>query len=114
DGLLLSRNRVRIGQPVLRGLRLAEQLLQLLVREADQIEIERVLLQRFEFDAKHLLVPPRAHGQAVVRENERAPLRFREVIQYNDRYLVHAQASSSRQARVPGDHYAVGPDKDRV
>jgi hypothetical protein len=31
-----------------------------------------------------------------------------------DRHLVHAQASSSRQARVPSDHYAVGTDKDRV
>src|ERR1035437_8881492 len=31
-----------------------------------------------------------------------------------DRHLFHAQASSSRQARVPSDHYAVGTDKDRV
>src|ERR1035441_7243095 len=79
-----------------------------------QIEIERVLLQRFEFDAKHLLVPSRAHGQAIVRENERAPLRFREVIQHDDRHLFHAQASSSRQAGVPSDHNAVGTEKYRV
>src|ERR1035441_2623518 len=57
--------------------------------------------------------PPRRAGGFAARMGA-APLRFREVIQHNDRHLFHAQASSSCQARVPGDHYAVGTDKDRV
>src|ERR1017187_323857 len=57
---------------------------------------------------------PALMARRLSAEKARAPLRFREVIQHDDRHLIHAQASSSRQAGVPSDHNAVGTDKYRV
>ena len=62
--------------PTLRLFRVAEQVLEFLVGEADQVEIEAVLLERLQFDAQHLLVPSGVERQPVVGEHQRAPLRF--------------------------------------
>jgi hypothetical protein len=36
------------------------------------------------------------------------------VIEHDDRHFVHPELARGSQARVAGDHYAVGTDKDRI
>ena len=65
-------------------------------------------------DAQHLLVPSGVECQPVVGQHQRAPLRFGQVIEDDDRDLGHPQLACGQQAGVAGDDDAVGADEDRI
>jgi hypothetical protein len=55
--LCFIRDRVFVCQPFVCYLRIRQDLGEFRVCETDQVEVERVFLQRVEFDAKHLVIP---------------------------------------------------------
>ena len=74
--------------------------IQLLVGEADDIEVEVFLLERLQLDAQHLLVPPGVERQLVVGQHERAPLRLGEVVEDDHWHFGNAELARRQQARV--------------
>ena len=83
------------------------------VGRTDQIEINASFLSDSS-STRSISSFTRAHGQAVVRENERAPLRFREVVEYDDGHLVHPELAGGSQARVAGNNHSVAAHQNRI
>ena len=113
-GLRRLRHRVFVGVAGVDLFRVAEQILDLLVGEADDVEIEAVLLERLQFDAQHLLIPSGVERQPVVGQNKRAPLRFGQMVEDDDRDFGHAQFAGGQQAGVAGDDDPIGAGKNWV
>jgi hypothetical protein len=58
-GLLRLRNSVFIGFAGTGSFRLPEQVLHLLVTEADDVQVEAVFPERLQLDAQHVFIPTR-------------------------------------------------------
>ena len=87
---------------------------ELVVGETHHVEVEAVLLERYEFRAEHLLIPPRVQREFVVGDDEGPPLRRRQMRQDNDRDFLKAQFPGSQKARVPGDDHAFAIYQDGI
>ncbi len=57
------------------------------VVEAEQIEVECLLLQRRQLGRQHLVIPACVGRDLVIRDHQRAPLRRRQVRQHDHRRL---------------------------
>ena len=107
------RNRVFVGQPLRRILR-GEQPRQLFVLEADESEIEVLVLQRRKFSAKQLVVPAGVQRELIVRDDVRALLRLGQVIQNDHRHFFELQLARGKKPPVPGDDAGLGVHQDRI
>ena len=63
------RSCVVVGKTGLLLFRIDQRRVQFVVAEADDIQVEAVALERLQFDAQHLLVPPRVERQLVVGQH---------------------------------------------
>ena len=97
-----------------RRLDVVEQLVQLGVGEADQVQVELELVQRLELGAQQLLVPAGVLGDAVVGDHQRPALRVGEVVEDDRRDLRHPEPLRRQEPAVSGDDDAVAADQDRV
>ena len=113
DLLLLVRNRIVVGQPLVRLFR-RQELLDLFVGKAQDIEIEVLFLQRGQLDAQHGFIPTGVQRQAVVREHQCAALGRRQMVENDHRNVGHPQFARRRQARVARDDNTVAADEDRI
>ena len=71
-------------------------------------------MQRLQLEAEHFLVPARVFRDLVVRDDERALLRWAEIVQHDDRNLIEAQLLRRRQPTMASDDHAVRTDQDGV
>ena len=55
--------------------------------EAEQVEVERLLLQRRQLSRQHLVIPACIGRDLVIRNHQRAPLRWRQMRQHDHRRL---------------------------
>ena len=78
------RDAVLVGETLVRILR-GQQLRQFLVIEADQAEIEVLVLERGEFQAKQFVIPTGIQREFVVRDDVGALLGFGKVVENDDR-----------------------------
>jgi hypothetical protein len=115
DGALrFFGNGVIVGEAFACLVRFAQQFLDFILGETDDIEVEPFFLERFQLDPQHFLVPPGAKRQAVIREHQGPPLRRCQVIQHDDRNFGHFELPGRSQARVACDDHPVRPDQNRV
>ncbi len=84
------------------------------VIEAEQIEVEGILLQRSQLGRQHLVVPARVGRDLVVGDHQRAPLRRRQVRQHDHRRLGQSQLARGQHPAVAGNDHAVVADQHRV
>ena len=91
-----------------------EQVGQLVSVKTGQRQVKRLLLQGFDLDAQHFLVPARILGIAVVRKNVGLALRLGQVVHQHAGHLGEAFLPRSHQATVTGDHVVVLVDDHGV
>ena len=84
------------------------------VVEAEQIEVEGLLLQRRQLGRQHLVVPAGVGRDLVVGDHQRAPLRRRQVRQHDHRHLGQPQLARGQHPAVAGNDHAVVADQHRV
>ena len=80
---------VRIGQPLLHAR--VEQLRQLVLREAEQLQVEVHPLEFRQLDRQQLVIPVRQVGRLVVGDAVGLDLRRRQVLGHMDRHLLQPQ-----------------------
>ena len=113
-GLRRFRNGIFVGLALGNLFRFAQQGLEFRIGKAHQIEIEIFLPERFQFHPEHLFIPAGIERQPVVSQHQRAPLRFCQMVQDDNRNFGHAQLAGGQQARVTGNHDPVRCDQERI
>ena len=114
EGSLLQRGReVEVIILSLFGI-VREQVGQLVGVKTGQRQVKRLLLQGFDLDAQHFLVPARILGIAVVCEDVGFTLRLGQVVHQNARHLGEAFLPRSHQATVTCNHVVVLVDDHGV
>ena len=91
-----------------------KQKVELLVREAHNVEVEVKFLKFAELDAKKLFVPPGVECQLVVGNAQRFLLRSREPLQANRRHFLHADRLRGHCSTVACNELIVFINQDRV
>jgi hypothetical protein len=107
------RDRILIGQAFGRIL-CREQPRQFLVLEANQDDVEVLLLQGRKLGPKQRLIPPRVQRELVVGEDVGALLRIREVIQDDHRHFCELKLPRGEKATMAGQDARLGVHQDRV
>nr|WP_267459755.1 hypothetical protein [Xanthomonas euvesicatoria] len=108
------RQRILIGLPLVVRLVARDQFRQRVGVEAGDVEVEAFQLQGFQFDAQHRVVPTRVLGDAVVRDDQGAALRWRQVIQHDHRHDLQPEFLGGGQASVTSNDDAVAARQDRI
>ena len=108
------RDCIVVGVPGVLLFRLLEQCFNFLIAEADDVQIEAVHLERLQFDPQHLLVPTGIHRQTIVCDDQRAALRFGEMVEDDDRDFGHPEFPGGKQARVARNDHSVRADEDWI
>jgi hypothetical protein len=73
-----------------------------------------ILAQHLEFDAQHLIIPTCIQREAVVRNDQSAPLRLAEMVENDDRNIGDPELPRGQQPGVAGDHDTISTDEDRI
>ena len=84
-----------------------EQVSQLVCIKAGQGQVKRLLLQGFNLDAQHFLVPARILGIAVVREDVGFALGVGQVVHQHAGHFGEAFLTCSHQPPMTSDHVVV-------
>ena len=91
-----------------------EERLQLVVGEADHLQIEVTGLEFGQFAPQDLIIPTSALGEPVIGDYQRAPLEFGQVREHNHRHLGHPKLARRQNPGMPGDDHVIGAHQDRV
>jgi hypothetical protein len=91
-----------------------EQGVELVLAEAQQVQVEAIGIEAGELAGEHLLVPAGVEGQLVVRDDQGAALGVGEVVEHDDGHRVHIQLPSRHEPPVAGDDRPLAVDEDGV
>ncbi len=87
---------------------------QLILVEAQDLELELFVLQRAKLGREQLLIPARIFGNLVVGDHQRPALRLIQMRQHDHRHLDQAEALRREQPPVARQDHVARADEDRV